>query len=165
MDGSINLDSKKEKKNKVLVRWTRQGRASNNIPYALAELRLLRWLVVVISHRPAAIRDPLLEAGGRPADATLRRTEASDRRAVVQVLLLVARQFQRHFPRPRYSDEREAARVEDRLGRGGLRRRGGVEDGVVGMTLLTVYVWDKGRGGKGPNIIHRRFVEKSSQGE
>jgi len=107
--------------------WTRRKHASDNVLYVLVELRLLlRRLVAAISHRhrPATIRDPLLEAGDRPADAPLRKVEADDRRAVARVLLLVAHRFQPHCPRPWHGDEREAAPIENRLGLGVLRRPG-----------------------------------------
>jgi len=115
----------------VRALWTRRKRASDSILYALAELRLLRGLIVAISHRPATIRDPLLEACDCPADAALGNAEADDRRTVVRVLLLVAHQFQRDCPRPRprNGDEREAVYVENRLGLDVLRPGGGVEDG------------------------------------
>jgi len=57
---------------------------------------------------------------------------------MIRVLLLVAHQFQRHCPRPRNGDEREAAPVEDRLGLGSLRSGGGVEDGIIDTALLIV---------------------------
>jgi len=122
--------------------WTRRKHASDNVLYVLVELRLLlRRLVAAISHRhrPATIRDPLLEAGDRPADAPLRKVEADDRRAVARVLLLVAHRFQPHCPRPRHGDEREAAPIENRLGLGVLRRPGGgVEDMVIATALLII---------------------------
>jgi len=121
----------------VRTQQTRWERASDSILYTLAELRLLRWLVVVIPHQPAAIRDPLLEAGDRPADATLRKAKADNCRAVIWVLLLVAHQLQRHCPRPRNGYECEAPRAEDCLGLGVLRVGGCVDDGIVGTALWT----------------------------
>jgi len=122
--------------------WTRRKRASDSILYALVELRLLlQRLVAAISHRhrPATIRNPLLEAGDRPADAPLRKVEADDHRAVIWVLLRVADRFQPHCPRPQHGDEREAALIENRLGLGVLRRPGGgVEDRVVATALSII---------------------------
>src|SRR5712691_3813469 len=93
----------------------RRKRAIERILYALAKLLLLQGLEAGITHRRAALRDPLLEPTKRPADATLHDAETQHRSTVYRVLLRVTCELERDRPRPRHRDEREATFVEDRL--------------------------------------------------
>jgi len=115
---------------------SRRERAIDGILYALTELLLLRGLISRITHRPATLHDPLLESSERPADSALRDAEAEHRGAVGWVLLRVAYQFERDGPGPRDGDEGETPLVEDGLRHGVLMLRRGVEDRIVGASLL-----------------------------
>ena len=72
----------------------------------------------------------------RPADAALRDAKAEHRGAVGRVLLRVTHQFERDGPGPRNGDEGETPLVEDGLRHGILVLGRGVEDRIVGASLL-----------------------------
>ena len=115
---------------------SRRERPIKGILYTLTELLLLRGLVSRISHRPTTLHDPLLETSERPADAALRDAEAEHGGAVGRVLLGVAYQFERDGPGPRDGDEGETPLVEDGLRHSILVLGRGVEDRIVGASLL-----------------------------
>ena len=115
---------------------SRRERAIDGILYALTELLLLRGLVARISHRPTTLHDPLLESSERPADSALRDAEAEHGGAVGRVLLRVAHQFERDGPGPRNGDEGETALAENGLRHCILVLGRGVEDRIVGASLL-----------------------------
>lgn len=118
-------------------RQSRRKSAIERILYALPELHLLRRLIAVIAHRPAALGDPLLHSGERPLNAALRRTEAQDSGAVDRVLFHVAHELESDRPWPRNANECEAPVAEDRLRLGVLALNGGIIDRVVRLTKVT----------------------------
>src|SRR5260221_3414308 len=74
----------------------RRKRAIERILYALAKLLLLQGLEAGITHRRAALHDPLLEPSERPADVTLHgAAETQHRRTVHLVLLRLTGQLER----------------------------------------------------------------------
>ena len=107
---------------------SKRERAIEGVLYALTELLPLRGLIPGVSHRPATLHDPLLEASERPADAALRDAEAEHGGAVGRILLRVAHQFERDGPGLRNGDEGETALAKDcfaarHFGAGSRRRR------------------------------------------
>lgn len=111
-------------------------RAGERVLYPLLELCLLWRLVAGVSHGPAALADPLLHAGLRPADAALREAEAEHGSAVDRVLLRVAHELEGDRPRPGNGDEHEPALVEDRLRRRVLWPHGIVIDRIIRVTFV-----------------------------
>jgi len=122
----------------------RRKRAIERVLYTLAKLLLLQGLEGGITHRRAALHDPLLEPSERPADATLHDAETQHRNTVHRVLLRVTYELERDHPRPRHRNEREATFVEDRLRicASAIRRR--EEDRVVYVPLWAVSRGDMG---------------------